>query len=146
MGQNDKKDKPKNVILVGDSMLNSINSHGLSKSKKVSFSNHPGANLEDIFSVVDETLKKEDILSAVDETLKTNPDTLTVYAGANGLTKTTNTLRNVKKICKKVKRISPSTKIAFSNIIYRKNKQSIELSVLTQDTKILYSEKYILNK
>ena len=31
----------------------------------------------------------------------------------------------LKKICEKVKRISSGTKIAFSNIIYRKDKQNI---------------------
>ena len=51
-------------------MLNNISSRGLSKSKKVSISNHQGAT-------------SEDILSAVEETLKTNPDTLIVHAGTN---------------------------------------------------------------
>ena len=32
-----------NVIITGDSMLNNINSRGLSKSNKVSVSNFPGA-------------------------------------------------------------------------------------------------------
>ena len=36
---NNKKEKSKNVIIIGDSMLNNINSRGLSKSKKVSVSN-----------------------------------------------------------------------------------------------------------
>ena len=63
----------------------------------------------------------EDILSAVEESLKTNLDTLIVHAGTNNLTKCINTLRNVK-----VKRISPGSKIAFSNIIYRKDKRNID--------------------
>ena len=87
-------------------MLNNINSRGLSKSKSVSVSvsNHPGTT-------------SEYILSEGQETLKTNPDTLIVRAGTKDVTKTTNTLRNVKKICEKVKKISPGTKVAFSNII-----------------------------
>ena len=68
-------------------MLNNINSCRISKSKKVFVSNHPGAT-------------SELILSAVEETLKTNPSTLMVYAGINNLTKSTNTLRNVKKYAK----------------------------------------------
>ena len=86
-------------------------SRGLSKSKKVSVSNHPGATTEDI-------------LSAVAESLKTNPDTLIVHVDTKDLTKSTNW--NVKKICEKVKRISPGTKTGFSNIIYRKEKGNIE--------------------
>ena len=98
-----KKEKS-NVIIIGDSMLNNINSRGLSSSNKVSVSNFPGAT-------------SEDILDEIEDTLKTHPDTLIVYAGINDLTKNINTLRSVKKLCEKAKRISPDTKIVFSNII-----------------------------
>ena len=70
LGQDNKKDKRKDFIAVVDSMLNNINSRGLSKTKKVSVSNHPGTT-------------SEDILSAVDEPFKTNPGTHIVYAGTN---------------------------------------------------------------
>ena len=93
MGQDDKKDKLKNVIIVGASVLNNINSRGLSKPRKISVSNHPGTT-------------SEDILSAVKETLKANPDTLIVHAGTNDITKSTNTLRNIQKICEKVKNLA----------------------------------------
>ena len=104
LGQDKKENKAKNAIIVDDSMLNNINSRGRSKSKKVSVSSHPGATTEDI-------------LSAVEESLKTNPDTLIVHAATNHLTKSINTLSNVKKILENVKIISPGTKIAFFNII-----------------------------
>ena len=55
-----KKEKS-NVIIIGDSMLNNINSCGLSKSNKVSVSNFPGAT-------------SEDILDEIEDTLKTHPD------------------------------------------------------------------------
>ena len=63
-------------------MLNNINSLGLSKSKKVSVSNFPGAI-------------SEDFLAEVEDTLKTHPDTLIVPAGTNDLTKNISTLRSV---------------------------------------------------
>ena len=94
-------------------MLNNINSRGLSKSKKVSVRNFPGAT-------------SEDILAEVEDTLKTHPDTLIVHAGTNDLAKSINTLRNVKKSCEKAKRISPDTKILFSNIIYRKGRRNTD--------------------
>ena len=94
-------------------MLNNINSRGLSKSNKVSVSNFPGAT-------------SEDILDEVEDTLKTHPDTLIVHAGTNDLTKNINTLRSVKKLCEKAKRISPDTKIVFSNIIYRKDRRNTD--------------------
>ena len=92
-------------------MLNNINSRGLSKSKKVSVSNIPGATIDDI---------------EVEDTLKTHPDTLIVHAGTNELTKNINTMRSVKKLCEKAKRISPDTKIVFSNIIYRKDRRNTD--------------------
>ena len=104
LGQDKKENKAKNAIIVDDSMLNNINSRGLSKSKKVSVSSHPGATTEDI-------------LSAVEESLKTNLDTLIAHAATNHLTKSINTLSNVKKILENMKIISPGTKIAFFNII-----------------------------
>ena len=86
LGEDNKKDKGRNVDIVCDSMLNDINSSGLSKSKKVSVSNHP-------------RVTNEDILSEVEESLKTFPDTLIVQAGINDLTKSTNTLsiKNMRK-------------------------------------------------
>ena len=105
-----KKEKS-NVIIIGDSMLNNINSCGLSKSNKVSVSNFPGAT-------------SEDILDEIEDTLKTHSDTLIVHT--NDLTKSINTLRSVKKLCQKAKRISPDTKIVFSNIIYREDRRNTD--------------------
>ena len=78
-----KKEKS-NVIITGDSMLNNINSHELSKSNKVPVSNFPGTS-------------SEDILDEIEDALKTHPDTLIVHTGTNDLTKNINTLRSVKK-------------------------------------------------
>ena len=105
------KEKSKNFIIKGNSMLNNINSLGLSRPKKVSVSNFPVAT-------------GEDILAEVESTLKTHPDTLIVHAGKNDLTKNINMLRSVKKLCEKAKRISPDTKIVFSNIIFRKDRRN----------------------
>ena len=77
-----KKEKYKNAVIIGDSMLNNINSRGLSKSKKVSVSNFPSGT-------------SKDILDEVEDILKTQPDTLIVHAGTNDLTKNINTLRPV---------------------------------------------------
>ena len=107
-----KKEKS-NVIIIDDSMLNNINSPGLSKCNKVSVSNFPGAT-------------SEDILNEIEDTLKTHPNTLIVHAGTNDLTKNISTMRSVKKLCEKAKRISPNTKIVFSNIIYRKDRRNTD--------------------
>ena len=64
-------------------MLKNINSRELSKSKKVSVSNLPGAT-------------SEDILDKIENTLTTHPDTMIVHAETNDLTKNINTLRSFK--------------------------------------------------
>ena len=98
-----KKENSKSVIIIGDSVLNNINSRGLSKFKKVSVRNFPGAT-------------SEDILDEVKDTLKIHPDTQIVGAGANDLTKDINMLKSVKKLCEKAKRILPDTKIVFAGM------------------------------
>ena len=111
--------------VIGDSLLNNIKSRGLSKSKEASVSSHPGAT-------------NEDILIAVEESLKTNPDTPIVHAGTNDLTKSIKTLRNAKKICEKVKRISPGTKIACLILFMGRTNETLKssISILIQGSKI----------
>ena len=104
-------------------MLNNINSRGLSKSKKVSVSNFPGAT-------------SEDILAEVEDTLKTHPDTLIVHAGTNDLTKNINTLISVKKLCEKATRISPDTKTVFSKIIYRKDRRNTDKQYIDTNARL----------
>ena len=60
--QDDKKGKCKGVVVVGDSVLNNINSRGPSKSKNVSISNHSVPTSKHILSAVEETLKPIQIL------------------------------------------------------------------------------------
>ena len=55
LGQNNKNNEFKNVIINGESMLNNINSRGLSKLNKVFVSKYPGATSENILSAVEET-------------------------------------------------------------------------------------------
>ena len=117
-----KKEK-NNIIIISDSMLNNINSCGLPKSNKVSFSNFTGDT-------------SEDILDEIEDTLKTHPDTLIVHTGTNDLKKNVNTLRSVKKLCGKAKRISPDTKIVFSNIIYRKDRRNTDKQRVDTNTSL----------
>ena len=71
-------------------------------------------------------LSIKNILDEVGDILKTEPDALIIHALTNDLTKNINTLRNVKKLCKKAKRISSDTKIVFSNIIYLKDRRDTD--------------------
>ena len=83
-------------------MLNNINSRGLSKSKKVTIINHPGATSDVI---------EEELEATVKENFKIN--TLIVHAGTNDLTNNVNTLRSVKKYAKRQKRSLRIRRLSF---------------------------------
>ena len=103
----------KEVIIIGDSMLNNINNRGLSKSKKVEVLNFPGAT-------------SKDIIGKIEDVLNQKPESLIVHVGTNDLTNEINLLNNIKKIVTKTKQKSPNTEISFSNIIIRKDKKNLE--------------------
>ena len=111
--------KKRNIIIVGDSLLNGINEKGLSKNHSVKVNNILGGT-------------SDVILDKLDDFLKNKPDGLIVHAGTNDITKGENLLNNVKKIFKQVKKLSPNTKVAFSSIVTRKDKKDISKTV--QDT------------
>ena len=64
----------KEVIIIGDSVLNNINSRGLSKSKKVEVLNFPGTT-------------SKDIIGKIDDVLNQKPESLTAHVGTNDFTK-----------------------------------------------------------
>ena len=66
--------KKRKIIIVGDSLLNSIHEKGLSKNHTVKVNNIPGGTSDAILD------KLEDFLSY-------KPDGLIVHAGTNGITK-----------------------------------------------------------
>ena len=63
-------------------MLNNINAHGLSKSKKVGVLNFPRAT-------------SSDIVNEIDEVLKGKPGSLIIHIGTNDLINNINLLTNV---------------------------------------------------
>ena len=107
------EDLSNKVVPLGDSMLNNINSCGLSKSKEVDVLNFPGATSSDVLTKIDDVLNKK-------------PASLIVHVGTNDLTNDTNLLSNVKKIANKTNKTSPNTVLTFSSIIFRKDKKNLE--------------------
>ena len=77
--------RTKEIIPIGDSMLNNVNSRGLSKSKNVEVINFPGATSTDIVENIDEILENQ------------QPKSLIAHVGTNDLTNDVNLLHNVKK-------------------------------------------------
>ena len=94
-------------------MVNDISEKGLSVNLKVKIVNFPGGT-------------SEKILEKLDDIIKEQPDDLIVHVRTNDLTNNINLLTNVKKIFNKVSKESPSTSIAFSSIINRKDKANIQ--------------------
>ena len=134
-------DRTTNVIIIGDSMLNNVNSRGLSNQKcgaiklkllKVELLNFPGVT-------------STDVVNKVDDILVDKPQSLIVHVGTNDLTNDVNLLNNVKKIVSRIKKKSPNTAISFSNIIIRKDRKNLGKSSLiqTEGLKTIVSEKNI---
>ena len=96
--------KNKNIIIVGDSLLNGIN-----EKDTVKVNNIPGG-------------KSDTILGQLEDFLKSKPDGLIVHAGMKVITKGKNMLNNTNKILKQLKKLSPNTKLAFFSIVVRKDK------------------------
>ena len=107
------EDLSNKVVITGYSMLNNIDSRGLSKSKEVDVLNFPGATSSDVLTKIDDVLNKK-------------PASLIVHVGTNDLTNDINLLSNVKKIVNKTNKTSPNTVLTFSSIIFQKDKKNSE--------------------
>ena len=80
-GNGERNDKKK-VLVTGDSLLNGINEHGLSKPHKVNVQNFPGGT-------------SETILEELDTLVVSKPDCIIIHAGTNDLTNEINSLNSV---------------------------------------------------
>ena len=87
-----------NKVIIGDFMLNNINSRN--KLKEVDVLNFPDATSSDVLTKIEYVLNKK-------------PTSLIVYVGTNDLTNDVNLLLNVKKIVNKTKNTSPNTVLTF---------------------------------
>ena len=99
------KDGKKNVFVVG----NNINERGISKQHSVKV-----------------RVTTERINGEIEDILQPKPDLIIIYAGTNDLATKINPLNNLRKILKKCNELSPKTKLAFSNVIVRKDKVNLE--------------------
>ena len=107
-------------MLTGDPLVNGISEKGLSVNHKVKIVNFSG----------------EKVLEQLDDIIKEKPDNLIGHVGTNDITNYVNLLSNVKKIFNKVSRESPSTAIAFSSIINRKDKTNIQKTLTYAITRL----------
>ena len=89
--KNSKTESKKDVIIIGDSMLNCINEEDLSDDRyKGKVKNHLGATTKDICDFVKPEVRKK-------------PDIIKVHAGTNGITNNTKSFENYKNITDTIK-------------------------------------------
>ena len=94
-------------------MINGISEKSLSVNHKVKVVNFPGGT-------------SETILEKLDVIIKEKPDDLIVQVGTNDIPNNVDLLTNVKKVFNKIFKELPSTSIAFSSVINRKEKTNIQ--------------------
>ena len=97
------EDLSNKVVIIGDSMLNNINSRGLFKSKEMDVLNFPVTTSSDVLTKTGDVLNKKTA-------------SLIVHVDINDLANDINLLSNLKKIVNKTKKTSPNTVLTLSSI------------------------------
>ena len=103
----------KNVIIVGDSLLNGLQENGLRKNHNVKMYAPSGATTEDIIGYVNPIIRKK-------------PDCLILHCGTNDITNDVDTINNIERIISNVKKKCPDTKLTISKLIIRKDRNNID--------------------
>ena len=109
-----QKDGSKNYFVVGNCMLNNISEREISKQHSVKVRNFPGATTE--------RFNEE-----VDDILQSKPDLIIIHACTNDLAAKINPLNDLRKPLKYYyNEFFSKAKLAFSNVIVRKDKVNLE--------------------
>jgi len=108
----------KRVAIVGDSILNGIYEEGLQKAHNVRVKPHSGATTTDIVDYLKPVTRKK-------------PDCIIIHAATNDLTSNEqiDTLANFNQMIQNIRKESPETAIAISNVVTRKDKAAKDKKV-----------------
>ena len=101
--------KKRKVVVTGDSLLKGISEKGFSRNHQVTVKNFPGGT-------------SEKVLEKIENLVANKPECIIIHARTNDIINGINSLNSVKKIVKNVKKSSPNTKLVFSSILLRKDK------------------------
>ena len=101
---------PKKIEIMGDSMLNNINKHGLSKTDDVNIINISG--------------------------IKRKPDVMICHVGTNDIEKNFDTITNLQNVINKIKKKSSHTTVALSSVFKRLDRPEIDKKVVTLNAKL----------
>ena len=112
----------KSIAIVGDSILNGIHEEGLQKAHNVRVKPHSGATTTDIVDYLKPVIRKK-------------PDCMIKHAATNDLTskEEIDTLANFNTIIENIRKESPETVIALSNVVTRKDKAAWDKKVSVTD-------------
>ena len=111
----DNSEIKKNVIICCDSIVNGLDSNGLSSKKcKAIVRSFSGATSGDLFDFIKPLANKK-------------PDHIIIHIGTNDLTKNiNNTADNIKEMLKNIRNTAPKTQVSLSNICLREDRVNLE--------------------
>ena len=126
-GQKDRQQVRKNVMIVGDSMLNAINEREMRKHHFVQVRNHPGANTDDLLHHTRAHARKK-------------PDAMILLVGQNDISQNRHNASkninqkldsygNLQKVIREMKEILPETHLAICEVTKRNDYTNIKQDV-----------------
>ena len=125
--QNAKESNPTNVVIAGDSIIEHINAHKLSKADtKVRVSSFPGCT----------TLDMDDYIKPI---LRRKPDKLILHVGTNSLKGRETSSRcaqEIKTLTETISKSLPYTELAISSLITRSDDETMKNKVCQVNTEL----------
>ena len=122
--KNEVRETPKkDIVIIGDSMIEFMNGWGISRSSSVKIRNHPGASTEDLIDYVRPTVRK-------------NPKMMVVRSGTDDITNKVNTLEKIRKVINAIKQneANDEIEIVLSSVIHQDD-QDLEDEINELNTK-----------
>ena len=104
------KVEKKNIVVIEDSMIKTVNGGDVSRGDLVKIRPHPGTSMEELNDHIKPAIRK-------------NPDIVVIHTGTNDLENNCNIVKSAKELVSAVKEIDKdnSLKVAFSIIINRED-------------------------
>ena len=116
ISNNNNTNCKKNIVIVGDSIINNIDAKGLGKNHNIKVRSYGGATTRDM-------------VDHIKPSLRSKPDVIIIHAGTNDLTKEEKTTINLQNIVDDVKYSSPKTEVVISLATTRCDRNGMELKV-----------------
>ena len=113
----------KNIVIVGDSIINNIDAKGLGRNHNIKVRSYGGATTRDM-------------VDHIEPSLRSKPGVIIIHAGTNDLTKEEKTIINLQNIVDDVKSSSPKTEVVISLATTRCDRNGMELKVKNLNEKL----------